>query len=263
VELTGNRLRRRDLSGLLSTRQGTLATALICAVVAAGVIVLAINRYKHSVSSSSSQATVLVATRLIQKGTTGDAVASEQLFSPTRILQKQVTTGALADTALLHGKVATADIYPGQQLTAADFAPAGGIASRLTPSERAISVPVDQPHGMVGTIASGDHVDVYGSYQGQNAAGAVVRLLASDVLVLDAPTSTSGSIGGQQSATAVLAGPPKLDAELAFTADNGKVWLVLRPGNASASGQSAATISSILTSVAGDAGQQTTAGAKP
>jgi Flp pilus assembly protein CpaB len=234
---------------------------LICAVIAAGVIVFAINRYKQSVNTASSQATVLVATRLIQKGTTGDAVAADQLFSPTRILQKQVTTGALADTSVLHGKVATADIYPGQQLTAADFAPAGGITSRLTPNERAISVPVDQPHGMVGTIAAGDHVDVYGSFQGQNASSALVRLLASDVLVLEAPASTNGSIGGQQTATAVLAGPPKLDAELAYTADNGRVWLVLRPGNASPTGQSAATISSILSSLASDAGQQT--GAKP
>jgi Flp pilus assembly protein CpaB len=247
---------------VLSTRQGTLATAFVCALVAVGIIVFAINRYRHSVSSPSSQATVLVATKLIQKGTSGDAVASEQLFAPTRILQKQVTSGALADTASLHGKVAVADIYPGQQLTAADFAVGGGVASRLSPDQRGISVPVDQPHGMLGVLQAGDHVDVYGSYQGSGSA-AVVRLLASNVLVLQVPSAPSGGIGGQQAVAAVLAARPKLDAELAYTADNGKVWLVLRPGDASSTPQTAATITSILSTLAADQGPTATTGVKP
>jgi Flp pilus assembly protein CpaB len=244
------------LNGLLSTRQGTLAAALISALLALGIIVYAVNQYRNSVSSSSKQETVLVASGLIQKGTSGDVIASQQLFTPTHIIQKQVTAGALADAAALRGKIAVADILPGTQLTAADFVAAGGITSQLAATQRAISVPIDQPHGLVGVLKAGDHVDVYGSYQLENnqlgsGRNAVVRLLASNVLVLQGPAASTGGIGSQQNATVVLEGIPKLDAELAFTADNGKVWLVLRPGNGSiAAGQTGATISSILSTLA-------------
>ena len=70
------------------------------------------------------------------------------------------------------------------------------------------------------------------------------------MVVLQGPTGGSGGIGGQGNATVVLAGVPKLDAELAYTADNGRVWLVLRPGNGSQTPTTAATISSILGTIA-------------
>ncbi len=250
MELTSNRLRRRDVGSLLATRRGTLMAAAAAALLAVVVIVFAIDRYRSSVNNSTRDVTVLVANTVIQKGTSGDAIASERLFSPTQLIQKQVTTGALADAGALRGKVAVAEILPGQQLTANDFVAAGGITSQLAPGQRAISVPIDQPHGMVGVLAAGDHVDVYGSYQGQNSSTAVVRLLASNVLVLQGPANTNTGIGGQQNATVILAGVPKLDAELAYTADNGKVWLVLRPGNGAPTATTAATIGSILSSAA-------------
>ncbi len=248
MELTSNPKSRRDFRGMLSTRQGTLAVAAACALVAIGVLVLAISKYRQSVNSASKEATVLVASRLIEKGTSGDAVASGQLFAPTQVLQKQVSTGAVADASALRGKVAVSNIDPGQQLTAGDFVVATGLGTELAANERAISVPVDQSHGLVGVVQSGDHVDLYAGFQGQSTAGAVVRLLASNILVLQAPASAGGGVGGSQTGQVVLAANPKLAAQLAFTADNGKVWLVLRPGNGTASTGAAATMSSILSS---------------
>jgi Flp pilus assembly protein CpaB len=246
VELTSNPKSRRNFSGVLSTRQGTLAVAGACALVAIGVLVLAISKYRESVNSSTKEATVLVASRLIQKGTAGDAVASGQLFAPAQVLQKQVSIGAVADASALRGKVAATNFFPGQQLTASDFVVATGLGTELSANQRAISVPVDQSHGLVGVVQSGDHVDVYAGFQGQSTAGAVVRLLASNVLVLQAPASAGGGIGGSQNGQVVLAATPKLAAQLAFTADNGKVWIVLRPGNGTTSAEGAATMSSIL-----------------
>ena len=55
--------------------------AVACAIVAAGILIFAMARYRHSVNAEGKQQTVLVASGVIQKGTSGDAIASEQLMN--------------------------------------------------------------------------------------------------------------------------------------------------------------------------------------
>jgi Flp pilus assembly protein CpaB len=255
VELTGKNYTRNDWRKALATRRGTIVVAAVCALVAAGILLLAMNRYRHNVDTSGNQETVLVASGLIQKGTPGDAVASGQLFKPTSVAVKQVSAGAVADTAQLHGKVAVADIYPGQQLTAADFTINGGLATRLAPNQRAMTVPLDSAHGMVGEVHSGDHVDVYAgiSFDARNGRGEpALRLLMTNIPVLQAGTATSGGLGGSQNPTSQSSNVTlNVDAgqagALAYASDNGKVWLVLRPANATSATQSSAiTAQSLL-----------------
>jgi pilus assembly protein CpaB len=212
------------------------------------------NRYRHNVDTSGNQETVFVASGLIQKGTPGDAIAGGQLFKSTSVAVKQVSTGAIADTAQLHGKVATADIYPGQQLTAADFTAKGGLAAQLGRNQRAMTVTLDQSHGMVGQIHSGDHVDVYAgvNFNGTGRSEPALRLLMTDVQVLQAGAATSGGLGGAQNPSSSFSnvtlnvGDSQAPA-LAYASDNGKVWLVLRPANAPSSTQSSAiTAQSLL-----------------
>ena|SRR5436305_5430782 len=253
MELTGKNYTRKDWRSFLATRRGTVIVATVCAVIAAGILIFAMARYRNSVNSEANQQTVLVASGLIQKGTSGDAIASEQLFRPSSVATKQVSTGAVADTVQLHGKVAAQDIYPGQQLTASDFTASGGITGQLAPSQRAVTVPVDSAHGMVGQIHSGDHVDVYAGFLLEPEQGGrnhpVLRLLMSNVQVLKAASEAGGGLaggGGQKTdvtlnATDVQAGP------LAFAADNGKLWLVLRPANTNVTAPSSiVTIQSLL-----------------
>ena len=118
MELTGNRYARGDWRKLLATRRGTILVAAICAAIAAGILVFAMQSYRHHVVAENNPETVFVANALIQKGTSGDAIAAQQLFKPASVAGKQVASGAIADASVLRGKVATADIYPGQQLTA-------------------------------------------------------------------------------------------------------------------------------------------------
>ncbi len=80
MELTGKNYTRNDWRKLLATRRGTVIVAGVCALVAAGILLLAMNSYRHNVDTSGNQETVLVASGLIQKGTLGRRVASEQLF---------------------------------------------------------------------------------------------------------------------------------------------------------------------------------------
>ena len=247
MELTGNKYAGGGWRKLLATRRGTVLVATVCAIVAAGIIIFAMNTYRHNVNAENSPETVFVASGLIQKGTAGEAIASEQLFKPTSIATKQVSSGAIADAAQLHGKVATANIYPGQQLTSGDFTASGGLPSELGPTQRAMTITVDSAHGMVGEIHSGDHVDVYADLEsGSGKTQQFVRLVLADVPVLKAPSSANNSGFGNNSSTQQSNVTLKVDsgqaATLAFASDNGKVWLVLRPANAAPS-SSGSTVS--------------------
>ena len=239
MELTGNNYTRNDWRKLLSTRRGTIIVATVCALVAAGILIVAMQGYRHNIDTEGNPETVLVATGLIQKGTSGDAITTGQQFKPTSIATKQVSSGAIADTAQLHGKVATADIYPGQQLTAAGFTTGGGLAAELAPSQRAITITVDAAHGMVGLIHDGDHVDVYASLTAEGARGVKVeRLLMSDIPVLKAGASTGGGLGGSnpqnQDSNVTLKVDDSQAGALSYAAGSepGNVRLVLRPANA-------------------------------
>ncbi len=255
MELTGKNYTRNDWRKLLATRRGTVIVAGVCALVAAGILLFAMNRYRHNVDTSGNQETVLVAGGLIQKGTSGDAIASEHLFNSTSVAVKQASEGVIADTRQLRGKVASADIYPGQQLTASDFEAKGGLPSELAPDHRAITVSLDQSHGMVGQLHQGDHVDVYAgvSFESRGAhSEPALRLLMTDIKVLQAGSTSSGGLGSANNpnnsfSNITLDVADTQAGALAYAADNGKVWLILRPADATSSSSAAAiTAQSLL-----------------
>ena len=234
---------RGGLRTLLSTRQGTITVAVISAVIAAAILAYAMHRYRQSVDANSKPETVFVANTIIQKGTSGDAVATEQLFTRSRILAKQASGGVIADASVLHGKVAIATIYPGQQITVSDFAVGGGITSQLAANQRAISVQVDAAHGLTGQLSAGDHVDVYTDWGGR-----LLRLLIPNAGVLGV-SNANGGVGNTStgsSSNVILQVDDRQAGELAFASDNGKIWLTLRPGNGSATPPAVITSSSIL-----------------
>lgn len=237
MEVTQRRPAAGKMGSWSSTRRGTLTIALIATLLAAIILIFALHRYRQSVETTNKPATVLVANRFIEKGTSGAAIGVGHYFTTTKILDKQVVQGALASSAALHGEVAAVDIYPGQQLTGSDFTSGGLFYSKLPGNLRAISVPVNTSHGMIGNIQTGDRVDVYASFKREAMREAFLRLVAPDVVVLDAgqlPSSggiTSSADQTTQEANVVLEVDVHQAAELAFTADYGKVWLVLRAAN--------------------------------
>ncbi len=259
MELTGNNYTRNDWRKMLATRRGTVLIAAACALVAAAILIFVMERYRHNVNAEGTPETVLVASGLIQKGTSGDAIASEQLFKPTTVATKQAAAGVLADTAQLHGKVAAQDIYPGQQLTSADFTTGSGLTAELGPTQRAMTIPLDSSHGMIGQLHPGDHVDVYAGLSPEGVARgvAVLRLLMSNIDVLVAAKSGEGGglTGGSpqtQQGNVTLKVSASQAGQLAYASDNGKVWLVLRPANAATTSTAVTSAQSLLQSTGGE-----------
>lgn len=258
MELTAKRYGRGRVPKLLATRRGTILVAVTCAAVAAAVLIVAMARYRTSVEATGKPQTVFVATRQILKDTPGSVVASENMFKTASIAQSQLSPGAIGNAASLVGKVAVRNIYPGEQLTSADFTTNGGVVAQLAPSDRAVTVALDAAHGMIGTIANGDHVDVYAGMNVNQANGQSqpeLRLLIADVPVLKAGSASStGAIGANaaNSTSDVTLDVRSRDAgALAYAAEYGKVWLVLRPANAAATAPPPAqTVQSFLSATA-------------
>ena len=125
-------------SKLFTTRQGTVLLGVIAAVIAAIALLVYLNHYRNSVKGDQ-QVKVLVAAKLIQKGTPGDVIRTTSgLYQLTDFSKSQAESGAIVNPSALAGKVATTDIALGQQLTAADFGTATGVAGGLA----AIPAPV-------------------------------------------------------------------------------------------------------------------------
>lgn len=240
---------------LLSTRQGTMVAGLITAFVAAGVLMVFLGQYRESVGDSSRPVEVLVAKSFLEKGTSGDAIARTGLTETEAIPKGEVKDGALTDAGALRGKVASKSLYPGQQLTAGGFTATGdGVRTKLIGKERAVSVSLDGAHGLIGNIEPGDRVDVLAGFnvisQGAGQNRPILRTLVQDVLVLDAPkdkpSSGTGGVNNKQEQVTVRVSDEQA-AAIAFAADNGKVWVTLRPPTGARSSRvSTVTLESLL-----------------
>jgi pilus assembly protein CpaB len=227
---------RRDARKVLSTRGGTTAVAVVSALLAAGVLLIFLSQYRESVGVADDVSTVLVAKNLIEKGSPGDVVAEDALFQTTTVRKDDLKDGAISDPSSLKGKIATTDVFPGEQLVAKEFVPATpGILNRLRGFDRAIAVPLDEAHGMIGNIKGGDHVDVLAGIGLQQGGAenrrATLRVIVHDALVLKAPDKPAAGAGGGPGSTkpVILRVSDRKASEIAFAADIGKVWIVARP----------------------------------
>ena len=208
-------------SKLFTTRQGTVLLGVIAAVIAAIALLVYLNHYRNSVGSDQ-QVKVLVASKVILKGTPGDVIRTTSgLYQLTDIPKKQVDSGAIVNPAALAGKVALTDIGFGQQLTAADFGTATGLAGGFGKNDRGVVIPLGSPQQVGGQISAGSHVDVWVTSTAQGAGGVtrpIAKLLFQDMRVL-------GVSGGN----VTLEATPTESGELIFASTNDNIWLALRP----------------------------------
>jgi Flp pilus assembly protein CpaB len=209
------------VSGRMSSRAWAIALGIGAIVLAAILLVVYLDRYRARVGGENAPTPVLVAKQLIPKGTPGNIVASQSMYAPTTIPRKEVEVGAIADPSYLAGRAASADIFPGQQFTATDFAATDTLSvdSQITGDERAISVSLDNVRGSLSQIQIGDSVDVY------TAIAGAVKLFRPNIKVLAIPSVAGPSGGGNL----VLKIKTKDAAQWAYAQDNTQLWFVIRP----------------------------------
>ena len=208
-------------SKLFTTRQGTVLLGVIAAIIAAIALIVYLNHYRNSVGGNAT-VNVLVATHLIQKGTSGDVLAkATNLYTVAPVPKKEVLSGAITDSSTLAGQVALVDINPNSQLTADQFGAGSGIVQQLDPNDRAVVVDLGSPQQVGGQITAGSHVDFWVTTSGQGAGGVtrpVAKLLFQDVYVL-------GVDGGN----VTLEATPRQTGQIIYASTNAQIWLALRP----------------------------------
>ena len=209
------------VSGRMSSRGWAIALGIGAVVLAAILLVVYLDRYRARVGGENAPTPVLVAKQLIPAGTPGTLVASQSMYAPTTLPQKEVVVGAIADPSYLSGRAAAVEIFPGAQLTAAAFAASdtASVDSQITGTQRAISISIDGVHGSSSQIMPGDSVDVYLAIAG------TVKLFEPNVEVLTTPT-LPGPAGGGNLIVRIETGQA---AKWAFANDNASFWFVIRP----------------------------------
>ena len=246
---------KKDSKGPLSSKNGSVLAAVVTAALAGLIIMVFLNQYRDNVNKDGVPTPVLIAEKLIEQGASGDTIGAAGLFKADDVPRDQLKAGAVTDAATLRGKVAVDDILPGQQLTVGDFKAAGrGVVTKLGPDQRAMKIAFDDAHGLIGTVRKGDRVDVLSGFLVESAATRqrpIVRTLMQNLLVLDAPAAVKagGGVGGGsgKAKEVTLRVTDKQAPKLAFAADNGKLWLLLRPQNGrDAETQSLVTMESML-----------------
>jgi Flp pilus assembly protein CpaB len=224
------------VSGKVSSRGWAIALGLGAIVLATILLIVYLDRYRARVSGNNAPTPVLVAKRTIQAGTPGTIVAGQQMYAPTTIPKKEVEEGAIADPQFLTGRAAAADIFPGQQITVADFAASTTttVDSQITGPQRAISISIDAIHGSLSQVKAGDSVDIYIN----DAAGQGYKLFRPNVKVLTVPTAAGGTI--------MLLMDTTETAEFMVMADHTRMYWAIRPvAGAKQTSRNAATLSSI------------------
>jgi Flp pilus assembly protein CpaB len=207
----------------VSTRRGAYTVAVAAAALAGLVLLVFANKYKDDVNAGLAPAPVLIADRVIPRGTAAAEVISGKLFKPSAVAEENVRPGAVTQASQIVGKVAVREVLPGQQITVADFAAvADPIRSRLAKRERAIQIPVDKIHGLLTTLRTGDRVDILAAFNSSAAASATgtptLEPLVRDIRVM-----------ANYGDSVILETTDQQGAKLAFAADNAKLWFLLRP----------------------------------
>jgi Flp pilus assembly protein CpaB len=169
-----------------------LTISVVCAV-ASGLVMRAYARRLDAVRPDGGPPISFVAT--VEKVSRGDVLTPEALElvpMPTRF----APPGAIRALVGTVGKVAVADIAPGEIVTAIRLAgaSAGRTASLVPPGMRAVGVPVS---GVV-DVEPGDLVDVIATFGG---GGAHTEVTAEAVEVLQVDRDAGGSLGAAGAGT--------------------------------------------------------------
>ena len=208
-------------SKVSNSRGWTLALGIGAAALAAILLIAYLVQYRSSVNDSTAPSPVLVAKNLIPKGTSGTVIAEKQLFQAATLSKDDLKVGAISDPAYLNGRVAVADIFPGQQITTADLSVGltDALPTQLTGKQRAVAIPVSGPRGLVGFVASGDRIDIY--FETGATGGNAPRAPRLE----RARHARARAMGPRRSSASTAA-----QAQLvALASDTGVMWFLLRP----------------------------------
>jgi pilus assembly protein CpaB len=200
----------------------SLATVLL-ALAAAGAVFLYVTNVRNHAATGGGTVSVVVSKQDIAPNTNLDLLIDQNVFRTKSVPSDDVVKDAVTDVYQLRGQRAAYPILAGEQIPAARLqgklqAPGGLLG--LPEGDQALGLSLESQRVVGGILQQGDHVTVYGNFDGPN--GQITRTLVPDALVVFAnPT------------TITLALDPHDSELLIYYQENGTLWLTLLPPNQS------------------------------
>jgi pilus assembly protein CpaB len=251
------------------TRRLLAALAALLLAATGAVVLLAYVRAADARALAGVQTVdVLVVDAPVPSGTPGEELPD--LVRTERLPVKAAVEGRVTDLGQLAGRVATADLQPGEQLLAARFAAPEDLAVPGTVSPPAgaseISVVLEPQRAVGGRLTAGDEIGVYVSMTLENEAGKTVGathaalhgVLVTQVQGAPAPagdgstdTASTGGAAPTGSLLVTMALPARDAEKVVFAMEHGSVWLSLEPEGADSSDTTIVTQGNVYGDVSG------------
>jgi Flp pilus assembly protein CpaB len=212
---------------VLTYRVRNIGIAVALALLAAIFTFFYVSNYKKTVQQGEELVDVYVASHDISTGTAGTEVAGS--LTKKGVARRAVVPGAISDPSQIQKLVATQPIFSGEQVSTRRFQPIAeqGVQGQLRGNMRAIQVPGDAHQLMLGTLNSGDHVDVVGNWQyPESSQEHVSRIVLRDIKVLQGPTE------GKVTSKLASASNAPYSAILAVSdTQSRKLWWIVKNGD--------------------------------
>lgn len=155
------------------------AIAVGVAVLLAAVATFALFSYVRGVEADVAEANesvqAYVAKDVIAQGTTGEDAVSSGLIVSEGIPRRLLAEGAVSSLDQISGRVASADVLPGEQIIAGRFVMPDDLSTELLniPEDRqAMSIEVDVPSGVSQFIQRGSRVSLIAELAAPSGSGA-------------------------------------------------------------------------------------------
>ena len=176
----------------MTYRVRNIGIAIALAIVAALLTTFYVTNYKRNVQQGEEMVPVYVAAKNIDIGTPGSELSGQDLLKVEHVPRRSVVPGAISKPEQISESVAVEGIYAGEQISTNRFRAAQeqGVRAQLKGNLRAIQVPGGEGELLVGTLKTGDRVDVVGTWLfPETSSNHVSRVILRDLLVLHAPES--------------------------------------------------------------------------
>lgn len=226
-----------------------VAAALTLGAAAGGGAYVYLNGVQNRAYHDARLVEVYVADGTIPQGTTGLAAIDAGLIKKEQVPRRFEPAHAIGDLAAIRNDVAATAIPPQQVVVDGLFVQqgfTGGTAARMIPKgDVAITISVDQVHGVAGLVQPGDDVDLLvqlanGRQEAYLFQNVPVLAIGSTLAAPGSPSSSTGTSSGtpaSPSGLVTFAVPPTAAARIALAASGaggvtGSIYLALvPPGN--------------------------------
>ncbi len=225
--------------------------AFLLAIGATAAVFLYVNGVKHDATTGGTTVQVVVSKQIIPAGTDLDPLVSSGAFVPKTIPKEDLVNGAVTQITELQNKTTSQAILAGEQipLSRVNGTVAGGPLA-IPKGYQAETFQLNASQGVSGHIFQSTHIAIYATFDdvalgkgakvvpsgpsGAPAQGATAQTvtvdLVPDVQVLDVIRATVKSTTSSQFLV-TMALTPQDAIRLAYTLDQGRVWVAVLPPN--------------------------------